>query len=124
ENGSTVAVASGAACQVTPTLVNTGEAQWLPASAANGGVTLHTSAGDVPLAASLAPLQRTATGPLPVTMGQSATALTGRLRIAGTGEFGEVLNLTLSLDSTATGSCAISLSGGGPISPPAAGAAA
>ena len=124
ENGSTVAVASGAACQVTPTLVNTGEAQWFPASAAIGGVTLHTSAGDVPLAASLAPLQRTAMGPLTVTMGQSATTLTGRLRIAGTGEFGEVLNLTLSLDSTATGSCAISLSGGGPISAPAAGAAA
>jgi hypothetical protein len=123
ENGSTVAVASGAACQVTPTLVNTGEAQWLPASAANGGVTLYTSAGDVPLAASLAPLQRTAMGPLTVTMGQSATALTGRLRIAGTGEFGEVLNLTLSLDSTATGSCAISLSGA-PISAPASGAAA
>src|ERR1017187_4422240 len=63
-------------------------------------------------------------GPLTVTIGQSATTLTGRLRIAGTGEFGEVLNLTLSLDSTTTGSCAISLSGGGPISAPASGAAA
>lgn len=124
ENGSTVAVAGGAVCQVTPTLVNTGEAQWLPGSAANGGVTLHTSAGDVPLAASLPSLQRTAMGPLTVTMGQSATALTGRLRIAGAGEFGEVLNLTLSLDPTAAGPCAISLSDGGPFSVSASGAVA
>ncbi len=53
ENGATVAVASGVVCQVTPTLVNTGEAQWLLASAASGGVTLRTSAGNVPLAGSL-----------------------------------------------------------------------
>ena len=119
-----VVVASGAVCHVTPTLVNTGEAQWLPAFAANGGVTLHTSAGDVPLAAPLPPLQRTAMGPLTVTMGQNASALTGRLRIAGAGEFGEVLNLTLSLDSTATGPCAISLIDGGPFSASASGAIA
>jgi hypothetical protein len=103
ENGSTVAVAGGAVCQVTPILVNTGEAQWLAASAPGGGVTLHTSAGDVPLAASLPPLQRTAMGPLTITLGQSATTLTGRLRIAGVGDFGEVLNLTLAIDWTTTG---------------------
>jgi len=124
ENGSTVAVASGAVCQVTPTLVNTGAAQWLPASVANGGVTLQTSAGDVPLAAPLPPLQRTTIGPLTVTMGQSTNILTGRLRIAGAGEFGELLNLTLSLDPTAGGPCAISLSDSGPLSISASGAVA
>ena len=53
ENGATLAVPSGAICQVTPTLVNTGEAQWLPGSAPSRGVILHTSAGDLPLPASL-----------------------------------------------------------------------
>ena len=97
ENGSTVTLASGASCQVTATLVNTGEAQWLPASAGNGGVTWHTSGGDVPLADTLPPLQRTAMGPLTVGAVRSTTTLTGRLRIAGVGDFGEILNLTLAV---------------------------
>jgi uncharacterized protein (TIGR03437 family) len=122
ENGSTVAIPSGAICQLTPTLVNTGEAQWLPASAASRGVTLHTSAGDVPLATELGSLQRTAMGPLAITMGQSASALTGQLKVLGVGNFGEILNLTLAVDSSTTGSCAMSLSSTGPISIPAAGA--
>jgi len=33
ENNATIQIPSGAACQVTSILVNTGEAQWLPASA-------------------------------------------------------------------------------------------
>src|ERR1035441_770241 len=95
ENGSKVALRSGDTCQVTPTVVNTGEAQWLPGSAPSRGVILHTNAGDVQLTASLPPFQRTALGPLAVTIGQSAMALTGRLRILGLGDFGEVLNLML-----------------------------
>ena len=88
---------------MTPTLVNTGEAQWLPGSAPSRGVILHTSAGDLPLAASLAPLQRTAIGPLTVTMGRSAMALSGTPENRGAGDFGEVLNLTLVVDSTVRG---------------------
>jgi uncharacterized protein (TIGR03437 family) len=122
ENGSKVALRSGDTCQVTPTLVNTGEAQWLPGSAPGRGVILHTNAGDVLLMASLPSLQRTAMGPLTVTMGQSAIALTGRLKVLGVGDFGEVLNLALAVDSTATGSCALSLSSAAPIAAPAAGA--
>jgi hypothetical protein len=38
ENGSSVAVPPGAVCQITPTLVNAGETQWLPGSASKGGV--------------------------------------------------------------------------------------
>src|ERR1019366_1790482 len=122
ENGSKVAVPSGASCQVTPTLVNTGEAQWLPVTAPSRGVILHTNAGDVPLMASLPSLQRAAMGPLTVTMGQSAGALTGRLKILGAGDFGEVLNLALTVDSSVTGPCAVSLSSTAPIAAPAAGA--
>ena len=122
ENGSTLVVPSGAICHATPTLVNTGEAQWLPGSAPSRGVILHTNAGDLPLPASLPPLQRTALGPLTVTMGQSAMALTGRLRILGLGDFGEVLNLMLAVDSTATGPCAISVSPAAAASAPSGGA--
>jgi uncharacterized protein (TIGR03437 family) len=61
-------------------------------------------------------------GPLTVTMGQSAGALTGRLKILGAGDFGEVLNLALTVDSSVTGPCAVSLSSTAPIAAPAAGA--
>ena len=122
ENGSTLVVPSGAICQATPTLVNTGEAQWLPGSAPSRGVILHTSASDLPLPASLRSLQKTAMGTLTFTMGQSATTLSGRLKIQGVGDFGELLNLMLVVDSTVTGSCAISLIPAGAISAPAAGA--
>ena len=122
ENGSTLAIPAGAVCQAMPTLVNTGEAQWLPGSAPSGGVVLHTSAGDLSLPATLPSLQRTTIGQLRFTMGQSATALTGRLKIPGVGDFGEVLNLTLVVDSTATGTCAITLSPAAPISADASGA--
>jgi uncharacterized protein (TIGR03437 family) len=111
ENGSTLTLPSGTACQITPTLVNSGEAQWL------AGVTLHTSAGDVALAASLAPLQRTTMGPLDFTMGQSATTLTGRMKIAGAGDFGEVLKLNF-----VTAACTIAVSPVKIASVPAGGA--
>jgi uncharacterized protein (TIGR03437 family) len=117
ENGSTLTLPSGAVCQVTPTVVNTGQAQWLPGSAASRGVTLHTSAGDVALSASVAPFQRTTLEPLTFTMGQSAATLTGRLKIAGVGDFGEFLNL-----SFVTGACAISVSPAQAISAPVGGA--
>ena len=122
ENNSVLAVAAGAVCQMTPTLVNTGEAQWLAGSAPNRGVTLHTNAGDATLAAALPALQRTAMGPITVTMGQTGMAWSGRMQIAGVGAFGETLFLSLTPDATLTGSCAISLSATGPISAPAAGA--
>jgi uncharacterized protein (TIGR03437 family) len=116
ENGSSVAIAPGAACQITPTLVNTGEARWLAAPAASRGVTLHTNLGDAPLGTAVTALQRTAMGPLTVTMGQSAVVLTGRLKVAGVGDFGEVLNLTLTADSTSSGACATSLNPAAPVS--------
>ena len=122
ENGSTLAISGGAVCQVMPTLVNTGEAQWLPGSAPSRGVVLRTSAGDLSLPAILPALQRTTIGPLGFTIGQNATALTGRLKIAGAGDFGEVLNLTLVVDSAATGTCAITPIPAAPISADASGA--
>jgi uncharacterized protein (TIGR03437 family) len=121
ENGSSVAVPPGAACQFTPTLVNTGEAQWLPGSAPKGGVILQTSAGNLPLTAPLQSLQRTPIGTLNVTMGQSPVALTGRTQVVGLGGFGEALNLTLTPDPNSGGACPISLSSNGPISAPSAG---
>jgi uncharacterized protein (TIGR03437 family) len=122
ENNSTVQVPAGAACQITATMVNTGEAQWLPASAFNGGVVLHSSAGDVPLASALPSLQRMALAPLAVTMGQSTLSLTGRMRAGASESFGEVLRLTLSVDPNSTGSCAISLNPSTDLNAPGAGA--
>ena len=121
ESGSQVSIPPGASCQITPTLVNTGEAQWLPSAASKGGVLLHTNLGDLPLAASVPSLQRIAVGPLAFTMGQSAVNLTGRMRIQGLGDFGEVLNVALMLDSPTTGSCAFSLNPTSSISAPAGG---
>lgn len=121
ENNAQLQIPAGANCQMTPTLVNTAEAQWLPASSSKGGVLLHTSVGDSPLPAALPWLQRTAMGPIPFTMGQSVLNVTGRMRIQGTGDFGEVLRLALSVDTTVTGSCAISLSSTASISAPATG---
>ena len=95
ENGAPVQVPAGVACQITPTLVNTGEAQWLASAQTMGGVILHTSVGDVPLMDSVPSLQRIAVGPVGFTMGQNTISLTGRLSIQGVGDFGEVLNLTL-----------------------------
>ena len=126
ENNSVVAVPAGAVCQMTLTLVNTGEARWLAGSAPNRGVTLHTNAGDAALTAALPSLQRGVVGPITVTMGQNLDTLgmvwSGRMQIAGVGGFGESLFLRLTPDSTATGSCAITLSATGAISAPAAGA--
>jgi hypothetical protein len=83
---------------MTPTLVNSGEAEWLSISAAEGGVLLHTSMGDAPLAAELPWLQRTAMGPIAFTMGQSSITVTGRMRISDFGDFGEVLRLKLTVE--------------------------
>ncbi|MEI9970732.1 MAG: choice-of-anchor D domain-containing protein [Ignavibacteriota bacterium] len=122
ENGSTVALPSGVACQLNPMMVNTGEARWLAGSASKGSVVLHTNAGDIALASPVSSLQRTAMGPLSVTLGQSAVTLSGRLRVVGVGDFGEVLNLILTVDSNASDTCSISLSSTGPISAPSTGA--
>ncbi len=121
ENGSTLTIPSGAICQVMPTLVNTGEAQWLAASASRG-VILHTNVGDVPLQAQLPSLQRNAMGSLAFTVGQSSTVLSGRMKIVGVGDFGEVLNQALAVDSTATGRCPISVAPSAAISVQSAGA--
>jgi uncharacterized protein (TIGR03437 family) len=122
ENNSSLSVAAGMVCQMTPTLVNTGGAAWLTASAPKGGVTLQTNAGNVALPAALPSLQRIPLGPIAVNVGQSGTTWTGRMQIAGVGAFGETLTLTLGPDSSVSGSCALSLSATGPISAPASGA--
>lgn len=121
-NNSQVPVPAGAACRITATIVNTGEAQWLPASALKGGVVLDTTLGDVPLASALAPLQQVTLAPLAVAMGQSTINVTGRMRAGASENFGEVLRITLAVDSSATGSCAISLNPETDISVPASGA--
>jgi len=95
ENGATVPVPAGGTCQVTPTLVNTGAAAWLPTAQSTAGVVLHTSAGDLPLANSLGYLQRAGLEPMPVTVGQANLDITGRLNIQGIGSFGETLHVTL-----------------------------
>lgn len=99
ENGSQVKIPAGASCQISPTLVNTGTAQWLPASSSMGGLVLHTNLGDVPLGASVPSLDRIVMGPLSITMGQSPISLTGRMKVQGVGDLGEVLKLTLAVDS-------------------------
>ena len=121
ENKAGATVPAGAVCQITPTLVNTGEAKWLATSAASRGVTLHTSAGDIPLGAALPSMQRTAMGPLTITMPASGMIVTGRMQIAGVGAFGEVFTLQLVTDVTLTRSSATTLSSTGPIVAPAAG---
>ncbi|HEY4361074.1 MAG TPA: choice-of-anchor D domain-containing protein [Bryobacteraceae bacterium] len=110
ENGSSLAIPSGGACQVTPVLVNTGEAQWLPGTASSRGVVLHTNIGDLPVPQAVASLQPVTMGTLTFTMGPNAAVLSGRMKIAGAGDFGEALNVTLSVDSSGTGACATSLS--------------
>ncbi len=124
ENGSQVQIPSGANCQISPTLVNTGEAQWLPASASKGGVLLHTSAGDALLTTSVPALQRSILGPLAIAMGQGTINLTGRMTAQGIGDFGEVLRLVLTVDPNASGSCAVSFNPTNAINAPAAGASA
>jgi hypothetical protein len=94
ENGTQVPVPAGSTCQLTPALVNTGSATWLPTRQSTGGVVLHTSLGDLPLQNSLPYLQRTDSGPLQVTVDQSRIDITGRLNIQGTGSFGETLRLS------------------------------
>jgi len=126
ENTSVVPVPPGAVCQMTATLVNTGEARWLPSSAPSRGVTLQTTTGNATLPAPLSPFERIAMAPITVTMGQNLGELgmtwTGRMQIAGVGAFGESLFLRLVPDTTVTGDCAVSLNSNGPISAPAAGA--
>ena len=95
ENGGQAQVPAASTCQITPTLVNTGSASWLPTSQPKGGVVLHTSAGDLPIPSSLGYLQRVNVGPLKVSVGKSNIDITGRLNAQGVGTFGENLNLTL-----------------------------
>jgi hypothetical protein len=45
-----------------------------------------------------------------------------RLRVTGAADFGEVLNLTFTVDATPAGTCAMSLDSGGTIPVPASGA--
>jgi hypothetical protein len=95
ENGAQVQVLAGSTCQLTPTLVNTGSATWVPAAQSNAGVVLHTNLGDLPVQNSLTYLQRIDMGPLRATVGQSNIDITGRLNIQGIGPFGENLHFTL-----------------------------
>jgi uncharacterized protein (TIGR03437 family) len=113
ENGATVTVPAGAVCQVSPTVVNTGAAAWLPSAESTRGVVLRTSGGDALLTAPLASLQRANIGPLSVTASSGAIVLRGRLSVSGAGDFGEALNLTLTTVSST--SCPVSLDSSGTI---------
>jgi len=123
ENGSRVSIPAGASCQITATLVNTGEARWLPSAASKGGASLHTSAGDVALGSAVPALGRILMPAITITMGPGAINLTGRMRIQGVGEFGETLLLMLAVDSSAGGACGIQLSSASTIQATAAGGA-
>ena len=95
ENGAQVAVPGGGACRVTPSLVNTGSAAWLPVAQGKGGVALHTSVIDLPIKTPVPSLGRISTDSLQITVGQTQVNITGRLSIPGVGSFGENLNLSL-----------------------------
>jgi len=96
ENGATVRVPANTTCQVTPTLLNTGQAAWMSASQSTRGVLLHTNVGDWPLQDPLATLQHSDLGALAVAVGQSRIEISGRPSIQGIGAFGETLHLELS----------------------------
>ncbi len=121
ENNSQVAIPLGATCQVAPILVNSGEATWLPNSAPKGGVILQTSSGDVPVTSAVPPLQYVTLGTFSFTLNQASMSITGRMQAQGSGPFGEVLDLTLVVDGTTSGSCAITLNPTAPIIAPASG---
>jgi hypothetical protein len=95
ENNSQVQVPLGATCQITPALINTGSATWLPAAQAFGGVVFHTSLSDFPLQNRVSYLQRTDWPSLQAAVTQNRVDISGRLNIQGVGDFGEVLRLTL-----------------------------
>ena len=95
ENGATVQVPANTTCQVTPDLVNTGQAAWASAAQSSAGVLLHTSLGDLPLRDPVAALQHTSLGSLQVAVGPSSLEIIGRLSIQGVGPFGETLHLSL-----------------------------
>lgn len=92
-----VAVPRDSACQVTATLVNTGEASWVAASGipAAGGCILHTSAGDAPVQEKVARFRKTIVGPLRVEVHQGPLLITGRLSAKDRGMFGETLRLRM-----------------------------
>lgn len=94
ENGAQIQIPTAGACQVTPSLVNTGSATWLPTSQSKGGVILHTNLGDLSLPQPVPYLQSTTAGALQVSVTQTTT-LTGRLQVQGLGPFGETLQLSL-----------------------------
>jgi hypothetical protein len=95
ENGAQVQVPAGSTCEITPTLINTGSATWLPTAQSKAGVVLHTNLGDLSLQNSLAYLQRNDVGPLQVTVGLSNVEITGRPTFQSIGPFGEILHFTL-----------------------------
>ena len=95
ENGAQVSVPASGACQITPDVINTGSATWLPASQPKGGVSLAANLGDFALRDSLPYLQRTSIGPFEVSVGTGNVDVSGRMTIQGVGPFGETLHLTL-----------------------------
>jgi hypothetical protein len=93
ENGSQVQIPMAGKCSLTPSLVNTGSADWLPATQSRG-VVLHTNLGDLSLPQGVPYLQSITLKPLSVAISQTIT-ITGRLQVQGLGPFGERLQLTL-----------------------------
>ena len=66
ENGASVFVPQGSTCNITPALVNTGSAAWLPTTHSAGGVVLRTSQADLPLRSPVESLQTGESESLPV----------------------------------------------------------
>jgi len=94
ENGGTVSVPAGQACQLTIKLRNTGEAAWVPAGGTGGVSVVLDGVGTAPVGE---PVGRYAETSCQVELGPviARRALRGRVVIEGLGAVGEALSLTL-----------------------------
>ena len=101
ENGEQVDLPAGGNYQITVSLVNTGEAAWLPGTGnpKPGDCLLHTSAGDLPIRAEVPRFGITTLGPITVSIPSDGLQLTGRVSAIDRGSFGEILRLSLRTSS-------------------------
>jgi len=93
ENGSSLSVPEGIACDITPALVNTGSVAWLSTTQSSGGVVLRTSQGDLALREPVDSLRIGESEALTVTVVPGSLEITGRLAVQGLGTFGETLRI-------------------------------
>jgi hypothetical protein len=97
ENGGVVEVPAAGDYEVTVSLLNTGESEWLPGgnAAKPGECVLRTSAGDAAIGQKVERFGKASAGALRVAVGQQSVELTGRMAAADRGAFGETLKVVL-----------------------------